>query len=274
MHSARHRSVAGALFFFAQLCIPAQPPPTSAPPLTPKKPVTDVYQGVSVTDDYRWLEDYSDPAVRAWSSTQNQSARKYLDALPMRATLYDELKRLYSQPSPRYSALQTRPGALFALKNQPPQEQPMLVLLKSADDLESERVVLDPNQLDPTGGTEIDFFVPSLDAKYVAVSLSKGGSESGDVHVYEVASGKEIEAPIPRVNGGTAGGSVAWNADSTGFYYTRYPRAGERPAADLGFYQQVYFHRLGADTKQDQYSIGKEFPRIAEIQLSASADGR
>jgi prolyl oligopeptidase len=36
----------------------------------------------------------------------------------------------------------------------------------------------------------------------------------------------------------------------------------------------VYFHRLGTDTMQDQYSIGKEFPRIAEIQLRASEDGR
>src|SRR6202795_4417069 len=274
MNSARQRSALGALFLIGQICISAQPPATSGPPVAPKKPVTDVYQGVSVTDDYRWLENYSDPAVRSWSDAQNQYARKYLDALPLRATLYDQLKRLYSQPSPRYSALQTRPGALFALKNQPPQEQPLLVLLKSADDLDPERVVLDPNKLDPTGGTEIDFFVPSLDAKYVAVSLSKGGSESGDLHVFEVATGMEVGAPIPRVNGGTAGGSVAWNADGSGFYYTRYPRAGERPPEDLTFYQQVYFHRLLTDTRQDTYSLGKEFPRIAEIQLRSSDDGR
>ena len=242
--------------------------------MAPKKPVVDVYQGVSVTDDYRWLENYSDPAVRSWSDAQNQYARKYLDALPPRASLYDELKRLYSQPFPRYSALQTRPGALFALKNQPPQEQPLLVLLKSADDLDSERVLLDPNKLDPSGGTEIDFFVPSLDAKYVAVSLSKGGSESGDLHVFEVATGKEVGAPIPHVNGGTAGGSMAWNSDGSGFYYTRYPHAGERPPEDLNFYQQVYFHRLSTDSRQDSYSLGKEFPRIAEIQLRASDDGR
>jgi prolyl oligopeptidase len=244
------------------------------PPASPKKPVTDVYYGASVTDDYRWLEEGADPAVKAWSDAENRYARKYLDALPMRAAISEQLKQLYSQPSPRYFQLHASGGALFALKRQPPKEQPMLVALKSADDLQSERVVLDPNQLDPSGGTEIDFFVPSRDAKLVAVSLSKGGSESGDVHVYDVATGKEQGAPIPRVNGGTAGGSLAWNADASGFYYTRYPREGEHPAADLSFFQQVYFHRMGSDTKQDNYSLGKGFPRIAEIQLRSSDDGR
>jgi prolyl oligopeptidase len=245
-----------------------------AQPPTPKKPVTDVYHGVSVTDDYRWLENYSDPSVKAWSDSQNRYARHTLDALPMRATVLEELKKLYSAPSPSYNGLISRPGALFAMKVQPPKEQPLLVVLKSADDRDSERVILDPNSLDSSGGTAIDFFVPSLDAKYVAVSLSKGGSESGDVHIYDVRTGKETGTPIPRVNGGTAGGSLAWNADGSGFYYTRYPRSGERPPADLNFYQQIYYHRLGTGTKQDTYSLGKEFPRIAEIQLRSSNDGR
>jgi prolyl oligopeptidase len=108
----------------------------------------------------------------------------------------------------------------------------------------------------------------------LAASLSKGGNESGTVWVWEVATGKKLADSIPRVNGGTAGGSLAWNADSTGFYYTRYPRAGERPEADLDFYQQVYFHKLGTPTEKDTYSVGKEFPRIAEIVLTASEDGR
>ena len=48
----------------------------------------------------------------------------------------------------------------------------------------SERVVIDPTQLDSSGTTVIDFYVPSIDGKYVAATLSKAGSESGDVHVY------------------------------------------------------------------------------------------
>src|SRR2546426_2061429 len=42
------------------------------------------------------------------------------------------------------------------------------------------------------------------------------------------------------------------NADGTGFYYTRYPAAGERAEVDLPFYQQVYFHRVGADAATDR----------------------
>ena len=37
-------------------------------PATPKKPVTDTYFGTAVTDDYRWLEDWNDAAVQAWSA--------------------------------------------------------------------------------------------------------------------------------------------------------------------------------------------------------------
>ena len=43
----------------------------------------------------------------------------------------------------------------------------MLVTLASAEDLKSEKIVLDPNKLDPSGKTAIDWFVPSRDGKYV-----------------------------------------------------------------------------------------------------------
>ena len=135
-------------------------------------------------------------------------------------------------------------------------------------------MILDPSSLDAKGGTAIDFYVPSRNGKYVAISLSKGGSESGDVHVYDTGTRQATGDVVPRVNGGTAGGSVAWNEAGDGFYYTRYPRDGERPAADMDFYQQVWFHKLGTKTEQDTYSTGKEFGRIAEIQLDASDDGR
>ena len=54
------------------------------PPPTPKKPVTDTYDKVTVNDDYRWLEDFDDPAVKQWAAAQNTAARAALDTLPDR----------------------------------------------------------------------------------------------------------------------------------------------------------------------------------------------
>jgi prolyl oligopeptidase len=261
-----------AILLSAALLAPMTDP--SATPPTEKKPVTDTYYGTAVRDDYRWLEDWNAPAVQAWSEAQSARARAVLDRLPRFAEIRERVGQIARFRSPSYGSLAERGGLLFALKNEPPKQQPFLVTLKSADDPGTERVLVDPNAIDAKGTTAIDFFVPSLDGRLVAVSLSEGGSEAGTVSVWEVASGRKLPDVVPRVNGGTAGGAVAWNPDGTGFFYTRYPRAGERPTEDLDFFQQVYFHRLGTPTADDAYVLGREFPRIAETTLVTSDDGR
>jgi prolyl oligopeptidase len=245
-----------------------------APPDTPKHPVTDEYYGIKVTDNYRWLENWDDPAVKQWSGAENARTREYLDHLSSRPAIKDRLKQLITTSSASYSGLQYRAGMLFAMKNEPPKQQPMLVVLRSVDDPSSAKVIFDPNTSSSKGSLAIDFFVPSFGGKYVAAAMSESGSEDSSAHIFEVATGKELSDVVPRVNFATAGGSIAWKADGSGFYYTRYPQGNERPAEDANFYQQVYFHKLGTDPKQDTYVIGKDFPRIAEIRLHTSDDGR
>jgi prolyl oligopeptidase len=252
----------------------ADTPQRPAYPAAPKKPVTEVYHGVGVTDDYRWLEDKNGPAVKKWIDEENALTRSHLDKIAALVPLRARLEKLLADPSPSYGGLQLVAGTLFALKRQPPKEQPVLVTLKSADEPDSARVLLDPNTIDAKGKTTIDFFTPSPDAKLVAVSLSEGGSEIGTLSIYDLADMKKRADVIPRITNATAGGCIAWAPDSSGFYYTRYPRGNERPQEDMDFYQQVYYHKLGTPTESDRYEIGKDFPRIAEIFLDASPDGR
>jgi prolyl oligopeptidase len=247
---------------------PAPPPPA------PVRPVVTTYHGTDVVDPYLWLEDSDARDTVAWIASQNAYTREILDGWPGRAALRRRVAELTIRGSVAYSAVQASGGLLFAIKRQPPLEQSLLVVLSDADDPASERVVVDPNRLDPEGKTSIDWFVPSFDGTRVAVSLSRSGTESGDVHVFDTASGTPAGDVVARVNGGTAGGSLAWSADGTGFFYTRYPRPGERPSAELGFDVHVHWHRLGDDPSRDRYEIGNEFPRIAEIRLETSRDGR
>ncbi len=247
-----------------------RPPPVAAA----RRPVTHEYFGTRVTDDFEWLEDAKSPEVAAFNEAQNTFARKHLDGLSERPTVRARVAQLLGASSADYLAVRPMAGSLFVLVSQPPKQQAVLVMRAESAEASTEKVVLDPNVLDPSGKTTIDFFVPSPDKKLIAVSLSKGGSESGDVHVLDVATGKEQGETIARVMGGTAGGSVAWSSDGAGFFYTRYPRTGERPEADLDFFQQVYFHKLGTAEAKDAYVLGKEFPRIAETELERSEDGK
>jgi prolyl oligopeptidase len=238
----------------------------AAPPETPKKTITDTYHKTKVDDDYRWLEDWTDKTVQAWSEAQNVHARSVLDKLAGVEPLREKLTKIMAAKRTTHGGLTHRNGQLFAMRNQPPKQQAFLVVMPFPGKPEEARVLVDPNEIDKKGGTHIDWYVPSPDGKLVSVSISKGGSESGDVHIFDVASGKQTDVVIPRVHGGTAAGYLAWAPDGKGFYYTRYPREKERPAADMDFFQQLYFHELGTPGEKDRYEIGKDFPRIAEVQ--------
>ena len=264
----------------AALCVMAigggpagQAPAVKKAPPAEKRPVTDSYHGIKVVDDYRWLENWDDPAVKTWSGAENTRTRDYLDALPSRPAIKRRLEQLIGA-SAAYFALQYRAGTLFAMKFDPAKQQPYLVAMSSPDAASSARVIVDPNAGSDKGSISIQFYVPSLDGKLVAAALTENGSEDSTGRVFDSATGKELGDRVPRVNFATAGGSIAWNRDGTGFYYTRYPQGNERPPEDANFYQQVYFHKLGTDTAADTYVIGKDFPRIAEIQLATSDDGK
>ncbi len=230
----------------------------------PRVPVTTTYHGVEVTEDYRWLED-SSAETQQWTDAQQARTRAYLDAIPWRPALRARVEELLRDDSTAYSSLAGGGDLVFALKEQRPRQRPLLVMLTDVDDLGTERVVLDPMEVDPSGETNIDWFVPSPDGTQVAVSLSEHGSEDGTLHLYDVASGEHVGEPIPHVN--VMGGSMAWRNDSAALWYTL-------PADPEGFVQQVWFRDLAAGTDQADLTGPFAEPKISENFLTSSPDGR
>lgn len=239
----------------------------NSPPPTRKSTVSDNFHGVKVTEDYRWLEDWNDLNVKQWSERQNTYARGVLDKLPHVDAIRHQVTKILSARSSHFWDLSFRAGKLFAMKRQPPKQQPFLVVMPSFEKPDQARVIVDPNQLDEKGTTSIDWFKVSPDGKLAAVSLSKGGSEAGDLHVYETTTGREVFETIPYVNSGTAGGSLAWLPDGSGFFYTRHFKIKPNDPDDINVYQHAYYHKLGTSPEKDRYELGMGFPQIAEIQF-------
>jgi prolyl oligopeptidase len=202
-----------AVTFLLTLSAVAQTSTIAPPPPTPRQPVTDEYHGVKVTDDYRWLENWDDPAVKQWSAAQDARTRGYLAQLPAYPAIHARIAQLIGNPSVSYDSLQFSGGLLFALQYLPKQQQPLLVTLPSPDEPSRAKVILDPNRLSDRGAIAISFFTPSSDGKYVAVVLSKDETEDGSAHIFKVATGKELADVLPRVLYPTAYGSIAWKVD-------------------------------------------------------------
>jgi prolyl oligopeptidase len=241
---------------------------------TPREPVTDTYHGVEVADEYQWLEEEGSEATRGWTAAQDARTRAYLEALPFRDAMRQRFEEILKVEATSYDELSLGGSTYFALETQPPLQQPLLVALDGLDDTAGERVLVDPNALDESGVTTIDWYCPSPDGSRVAVSLSEHGTEDGTVYVYDVATGETVDGVLGHVNSGTAGGSLAWRADSGGFWCTWHAAPGTVPDADLGFYQEVWFHELGTDGGRRELAGVFADERIAENFLYASPGGR
>jgi len=246
----------------------------ATPPATPKRPVVDTYYGIHVTDNYRWLENGASPEVKQWVAAQDAYTATWMNKLPQRdpilAVLHERLKKEHT----RYESFQVRQGHLFALRFDPGKAGPKLVVFSSPEDMTSERTILDTTAFLPGKIFQIDWYSVSPDGTRVGLALSTGGSEDGSLYVVDAATGRQLGETVPRVQFATGGGAMAWKADGSGFYYTRYPQGNERPPADRNFYQQVYYHQLGTAPSTDRCVLGRDFPRIAETSLTLSPDAR
>jgi len=247
------------------------PAPAMDTPEARIEDVKDTYHGVEVADPYRWLENWDDPEAKAWSEAQNKLARSQIDAIPDRDALKADFAELMGAEVVGHHPVVHAGGKIFAERHQPPKPQGFLVELSAMDAKADHRVIFDPTA-DKDDLVHIDWFVPSPDGKLVAISVSRAGTESGDVRILDTETLKQVDATIPRVNGGTAGGALAWAPDSSGFWYTRYPRAGEREEVDMNFFTQAWFHTVGSE--EDRYEIGKDFPRINEIDFEVHKSGK
>ncbi|MDX6260311.1 MAG: prolyl oligopeptidase [Kribbellaceae bacterium] len=203
-------------------------------------PLVDHLHGHAIPDPYRWLEDPATPQTQAWQAIQDQLWLNHATTLPGRYKLRNRVRALSSVGS--VSTPVWRGDRCFVLRRSASQEHPVLYV--------DDAVLLDPQQLDPTGRTTLDSWQPSPDGTLLAFQISRGGDEQSILQVLDVATGAVVDGPID----GCRYSPVAWLPDGKSFYYVRF--------------RQVLRHFVGC-AEDDQVLTDQ-----ASYGLDLSADGR
>ncbi|HEX6343231.1 prolyl oligopeptidase family serine peptidase [Umezawaea sp.] len=221
--------------------------------------------GYPVADPYRWLEDPADPRTAEWSGSQDALARSWLDALPGREALGDRLRDLMRTGS--VSTPVWRAGRAFFTRRDPGQDHPV-VRLREADG--TERVLLDVNELDPSGATTLDAWSPSAEGGLLAYQVSVGGDERSVLFVVDVDSGERVEGPIDRCRYSPVG----WLPGGEEFYYVRQLDPADLPEDERLFHRRVWRHRVGSDPATDVLVHGDGLDHTYFYGLKVSPCGR
>ena len=229
-------------------------PAGAVPPAAPSVPVTDSHHGVVVADPYRNLEDVKNPQTLGWLQAQGAYAAGHLARIEGRDAMVQRLQVLAESTGDVVRAITRLPGdRIYYLLRKAGENQFKLVLRQGLAG--PEQVLVDPQPLSQARGVPhaINYFSPSWDGKTLAYGLSAGGSEEASLHLLDIASGRAIGEPIPRVQDG----NVHWTPDSRQLSYNQLRRLPPgTPATETYLDSTVFLLKVGQPAERARPLFG------------------
>ena len=218
-------------------------------PKTEKKIVTDTYFGTKVEDPYRWLEDDRSPETEAWVKEENKVTFDYLDQIPFRDALKEELTAIWNYE--KLSAPFKEGEYTYYYKNDGLQNQ--YVMYRKKGDDGKEELFLDPNTFSEDGTTSLGEVSFSKDGSIVAYSISEGGSDWRKIIIIDAETKKVLEDTLVDVKFS----GISWVAND-GFYYSSYDKPEGSELSAKTDQHKLYYHKLGTPQKEDKVVFGEK----------------
>jgi len=245
-------------------CSGATPPSPSSiapPPVTRVAPVTETLHGVSVTDDYRWLEgDNADPRspgrmtseVAAWTDSQRRYARTVLDALPNRSAWAARLAELEDTGEVTLPSIRNN-RYFYSNRNL---GEPDVAILTRDGYLGTDRELLRTSVTDPSGLARITWIAPSPDGKLLAYGAYRAGDRDAVLRLMDVDASKVLPLEI---HGNPQ--PAQWMLDGSGFVYQHLGNPAD-PTSNW-----IRYHKIGADPANDpilqRQATARENPELS-----------
>ncbi|WP_270089425.1 prolyl oligopeptidase family serine peptidase [Sphingobacterium sp. SYP-B4668] len=222
-------------------------PQLKAYPSTQKGSVNDEYFGVKVADPYRWLEDDRSAETKKWVSEQNQTTFDYLNAIPYRGKLKEQLTDIWNYEKVGTPFIEGE--YTYFYKNDGLQQHS--VLYRKRGENGKEEVFLNPNTFSKDGSTSLADVSFSKDGSLMAYSISEGGSDWRKVIVWKTNDKSKVGETLVDVKFS----GIAWKGND-GFYYSSYDKPKGSELSEKTDQHKLYYHKLGTAQSEDQLVFG------------------
>ncbi|MFG1705175.1 prolyl oligopeptidase family protein [Nonomuraea sp. M3C6] len=230
-------------------------------PTARRENTVDLLHETPVPDPYRWLEDPDSPETKGWLLAQAELYAERRGPQRFKSRIA-ELLRSGSVGTPSW-----RGGRHFFIRRTPDQEHAVYYVVEPDG---TERALIDPMELDPSGLTTLDAVQPDKEGRLLAYQISVGGDEESILYVMDVTTGERVEGPIDRCRYSP----IAWLPGGEAFYYVRRLPSTEVPENETQFHRRVYLHRVGTSTEDDKMLFGQGLKMTNYYGVSVSRDGR
>jgi oligopeptidase B len=217
------------------------------PPVARRIPHVENVNGDRRQDDYRWLRDKDDPAVRAYLEAENA----YTDAVLKRTEAFQE--RLYGEMLARIkeddqSVPYRKDEHLYYSRTETGKQYPILCR-KTGTLAAPEEVTLDLNQLaEGHPFLSLGVYAASDDGRRLAYSTDVTGFREYTLYVKDLATGELLPDRVEKV------ASAAWSADPSVLFYVTEDHAKRA--------YRLWRHRLGAVSDDLLYEETDELFRV------------
>jgi prolyl oligopeptidase len=208
------------------------------PPSTEKKPVVDTLHGFLLTDNYRWLEDKTNPEVVAWTKAQHDYTVQYLNATQKKHQGLREEVAAYIDMD--YEGPLNKEGkrVFQTIKKKGDKQSSVYTIL------DGKKVqIWDPVKLDTSGKTATTSVQYTYDGERAAVSVQKSGAEISTTYIIDTRTGKILYPPLENIFG------YQWTKDQQHAYFTIRSQADVDSQAPL----KSYLWKVGDPVEKAQF---------------------
>jgi oligopeptidase B len=232
-------------------------PKAAKPPVAKKVPVETKLHGETLVDDYAWLRDKKNPAVREYLEAENA----YVDAVmkptePLQEKLYKEMLGRIKQDD--QTAPYKRGKFMYWSETKTGQQYPIHKRVKIVENgRQPVETILDPNELakgHPFLG--IGLMAVSDDGNYLAYSTDTTGYRQYTMRIKDLRTGEVLPDKVERVD------DAEWCSDNRTLVYITEDGVSKRS-------DRAWLHTLGS-TKDPM--IYEEKDALFNLGVSRSLD--